>query len=162
MPLTIERTSPTTLVVTRHFAAPLQKVWDAHMKPELLRRWCVGPDGWSMPVCENDARPGGALRYEWTSDETGQGFHVTGTYEVVEPPKDGHARIIHVERMHLPNPTPENRVTTIFETDGEGTRMIMTMEVESAEDMEAMIATGMTDGMESSYRKLDALETAEA
>src|SRR5690606_39998563 len=65
---------------------------------------------------------------------------------------------VHVERFHMPDPTPDNHVETRFEADASGgTRMIMTMTVDNAETMEAMIATGMTEGMEASYRRLETL-----
>jgi uncharacterized protein YndB with AHSA1/START domain len=158
MPLDVERTSPTTLKVTRRFAAPPEKVFEAHVDPALIPRWMTGPGGWSMPVCINDARPGGAFRYEWRGDESGQGFSATGEFLEVERPR----RIVHVERMHLgpdgPDPTPDNRCETLFEPDGAGgTRFTLTMSLPSPEALDAMVATGMTDGMEVSYAQLDAL-----
>src|SRR5256885_321275 len=42
------------LVMTRSFDASRMLVFDAHTKPELVRRWLLGPPGWSMPVCEID------------------------------------------------------------------------------------------------------------
>ncbi|MBP1807127.1 SRPBCC domain-containing protein [Rubellimicrobium aerolatum] len=158
MSLTVERTSPTTLTITRRFKAPPERVFAAHVEPELIQRWCYGFEGWRMPVCINDARPGGDLRWEWANDE-GAGFHVTGTYEVVEPPRDGQpGRIVHVERMHLPDPTPDNHIETTFAPDGDGTLLTVVMRVDSPEAMEAMIATGMTDGMEVTYARIDSLE----
>ncbi|HLU38052.1 MAG TPA: SRPBCC domain-containing protein, partial [Planctomycetota bacterium] len=118
----MERKSPTTLVITRSFAAPPERVFAAHTDPAIVKRWMLGPDGWSMPVCELDARPGGKMRMEWKNDENGASFSLTGEYQVVEAPH----RIVHTERMHLPDPTPENRVETRFEKDGRGTRMTMT------------------------------------
>jgi len=157
MTLTVERPDPTTLVVTRHFAAPPDRVFAAHVDPALIRRWCLGPEGWHMPVCVNDARPGGDFRWEWANG-TGAGFHTTGTYEVVEPPREGRpGRIVHVERMFLPDPTPDNHVETTFTADGAGTRLTVTMRVASPETMEAMVASGMTEGMEVSYARIDAL-----
>jgi hypothetical protein len=90
MPLAVNRTSPTTLTITRGFKASPQRVFRAHVEPALIQRWCYGFEGWRMPVCINDARPGGELRWEWANDE-GAGFHVTGTYDAVEPPQDGRA-----------------------------------------------------------------------
>jgi hypothetical protein len=42
------------IVMTRVFSAPRNLVFDAFTKPELVKRWLLGPDGWSMPVCEID------------------------------------------------------------------------------------------------------------
>ena len=162
MPLTVERTSPTTLTLTRHFTAPPARVFAAHTEPTLIQRWCYGFEGWWMPVCINDARPGGELRWEWANDE-GAGFFATGTYEIVEPPQGSRpGRIVHVERMHLPDPTPDNHITSTFAPDGTGTLLTLVMRMDSAEAMEAMIATGMTDGMEVTYARIDELEPAVA
>lgn len=151
MTLQTSRPTPTTLIVTRRFAAPPARVWAAHMEPALIQQWLTGPDGWIMPVCENDPRPGGKIRYEWQDPVSGHAFSLTGVYELVEAPH----RSIHVEQMHLPDPTPENRVETRFDADGTGTQMTMTMTVADAATMEAMIASGMTDGMETSYERLE-------
>ena len=64
---TLKVTTPTDreIVMTRDFDAPRRLVFDALTKPELLKRWCFGPDGWSMSKCEVDLRPGGRYRYEW-------------------------------------------------------------------------------------------------
>lgn len=153
MTLTVDRTTPTTLVVTRYFAAPPARVWAAHTDPALVSQWLTGPDGWTMPECEIDARAGGSFRYVWAEPASGHSFSLTARIEVCEPPH----RMIHHETMHLPDPTPENRVETLFRAEGGGTRMTMTMQVADAATMEAMIATGMTDGMESSYQRLDRL-----
>ncbi len=160
MPLTVERTSPTSLTITRRFNAPPERVFAAHVEPALIQRWCYGFEGWRMPVCINDARPGGELRWEWVNDE-GAGFHVTGTYELVEPPEGNRpGRIIHVERMHMPDPTPDNHIESTFAADGGGTLLTLVMQMASPEAMEAMIATGMTDGMETTYARIDMLEPA--
>ena len=103
-----------------------------------------------MPVCVSDLRPGGKIRYEWT-DGKGGGFHLTGEYVELEP----FSRIVHVERMHLPDPTPDNRVETRFAPDGGGTVMTMRMTLPDAETRAAMLATGMEHGMEDSYARLD-------
>ena len=65
-------------------------------------------------------------------------------------------RIVHVERMHLPDPTPDNHVETRFEPDGSGTLLTMRMTLPDAETRSQMLATGMEHGMEASYARLDA------
>jgi len=50
------------IVMTRVFDAPRHLVFEAFTKPELLKRWLLGPPGWSMPVCEIDLRVGGRYR----------------------------------------------------------------------------------------------------
>lgn len=140
----------TDIVVTRRFAAPPAAVFRAHVEPDLIRRWMLGPEGWSMPVCISDARPGGAMRFEW-SDGKGVSFYATGEYLEVTP----HSRIVHVERMFLPDPTPDNHVTTTFEAVGTGTLLVMRMSLPNAEARAAVLASGMEHGMEDSYARLE-------
>ena len=70
----------------------------------------------------------------------------------MDPPR----RIVHVERMFLPDPTPDNHVETLFEPDGNGgTVMIMRMTLPNSETRAQMLATGMEYGMEASYVRLE-------
>ncbi len=138
------------VVVTRRVAAPPEAVYRAHTEPELIQKWLLGPDGWTMPVCISEARPGGKIRYEWTNGK-GAGFHLTGEYLELEP----YSRIVHVERMYLPAPTPDNHVETTFDSDGAGTLMTIRMTLPDAETRAQMLATGMEHGMEASYVRLE-------
>ncbi len=148
--LTLKTEGDTHVVVTRRFAASPEAVYRAHTDTEVIPKWLLGPDGWTMPVCINENRPGGKIRYEW-SDGAGGGFHLTGEVIELEPGR----RIVHVERMHLPDPTPDNHVETTFEPDGAGTLMIMRMTVPDGETRAAMLASGMEHGMERSYQRLE-------
>ncbi|MCP3417849.1 MULTISPECIES: SRPBCC domain-containing protein [Bradyrhizobium] len=148
--LTLKTEGDRYVVVIRRFVAPPEAVYRAHTEPELLQKWLLGPDDWTMPVCISEAKPGGRIRYEWT-DGKGGGFHLTGEYLALEP----FSRIVHVERMHLPDPTPDNHVETRFAPDGDGTLMTMRMTLPDAETRAAMLATGMEHGMEDSYARLD-------
>ena len=150
--MTLKTEGDRFVVITRHFAAPPEAVYRAHTEPELIKRWMLGPPGWAMPVCINEAHPGGKIRLEW-SDGNGHGFYLTGENLELEP----YRRLVHVERMHLPDPTPDNHVETLFEPDGAGTLMIMRMTLPNAETRKSMLATGMEDGMEASYARLDEL-----
>ena len=148
--LTLKTEGDTRIIVTRRFAAPPQDVYRAHMEPEIIQKWMLGPDGWTMPVCVNEAKPGGKIRYEW-ADGAGNGFYLTGEFVTLEPPH----RIVHIERMHLPDPTPDNRIETTFEKDGAGTLMTMRMTLPDAATREAILKSGMDQGMETSYQRLD-------
>lgn len=142
----------THVVVTRRFDAPPEAVYRAHTDPKLIQRWLLGPEGWTMPVCVSEAKPGGRIRYEW-SDGQGHGFQLTGEYLQLDP----YSRIVHVERMYLPDPTPDNHVETRFDVDGTGTLMTVRMTLPDAETRAAMLATGMEKGMEASYVRLEAM-----
>jgi uncharacterized protein YndB with AHSA1/START domain len=70
-PAEVSLPSDTEVLVKRSFDAPVKLVWRAYMEPVLMRRWCSGLPGWSMPVCEMDMRVGGQYRWRWRSDENG-------------------------------------------------------------------------------------------
>jgi len=150
--LTLKTEGDRHVIVTRRFAAPPEAVYRAHIEPALVQRWMLGPEGWTMPVCICEARPGGRIRYEW-SDGKGRGFHLTGEFVQLEP----YSRIVHIERMHLPEPTPDNHIETRFEADGDGTLMTMRMTLPDEKSRAAMLASGMEGGMEASYVRLEGL-----
>jgi uncharacterized protein YndB with AHSA1/START domain len=152
--MTLRTEGDTQVVVTRRFAAPPESVYRAHTDARLIQKWLLGPEGWTMPVCISEARPGGDIRYEWTNGK-GRRFYLTGTYLELRP----FSRIVHVERMHLPEPTPDNHVETTFEADGDGTLMTMRMTLPDPKTRATMLATGMETGMETSYARLDGILT---
>jgi len=148
--LTMKTEGDTQIVITRHFDAPPEAVYRAHTEPKLVQKWCLGPEGWTMPVCINEPRPGGKIRYEWAHPKQGS-FYLTGEFIELKP----YTKIVHVERMHLPDPTPDNHVTTTFVQDGSGTLMTMRMTLPDEKTRAMMLATGMERGMEASYVRLE-------
>jgi uncharacterized protein YndB with AHSA1/START domain len=155
--LNLQTVGDTHVVVTRRFAASPEAVYRAHIDPQLVQRWMLGPEGWTMPVCFNEARPGGKIRYEWSNGKGG-GFYLTGEFLELEP----YRRIVHVERMHLPDPTPDNHIETTFEPDGKGTLMTMRMTLPDEATRKQMLATGMEHGMELSYVRLEKIIGADS
>jgi uncharacterized protein YndB with AHSA1/START domain len=150
--MTLKTEGDTHILVTRRFAAPPETVYRAHTDTNLIQQWMLGPEGWTMPVCINDPTPGGKFRYEW-ANANGQGFYLTGEFLELDP----YSRIVHVERMHLPDPTPDNHVETRFDADGASTLMTMRMTLPDSQTRAAMLATGMERGMEASYVRLEGL-----
>lgn len=148
----------------RDFAAPPRSLYAAHVEPDLARQWLIGPDGWVMDLCEMDVRPGGAMHYRWSNpggDEPP--FELKARVLETDPPH----RLVHVETMYLPTgpdgaleATPENRVETSFAPNGTGTRMTMRLQMDDPGALEAMLASGMEEGMESSYLRLEGLRLA--
>jgi uncharacterized protein YndB with AHSA1/START domain len=150
--MTLKTEGDTHVVVTRRFAAAPEAVYRAFTDPAIIQKWLLGPEGWTMPVCISEARPGGKMRYEW-ADGKGNGFYITGEYVALDPFR----RTVHVERMHLPDPTPENHIETTFEADGNGTLMTIRMTLPDAKTRKEMLATGMEHGMEASYVRLETM-----
>ena len=145
-------TTPTDreLVATRVFDAPRTLVFDAWTKPEHLRNWMLGPQGWTMPVCEIDLRAGGAWHFVWRqADGTEMGMQ--GTYLDVVPPE----RIVISESWGGDWPETQNTVT--FTEEGGKTTMTMTILYPSPEARERAMGTGMKRGIGTSFDRLAAL-----
>jgi uncharacterized protein YndB with AHSA1/START domain len=141
------------IVMTRVFDAPRQLVFDAHTKPELVRRWLLGPDGWSMPVCEIDFRVGGRFRYVWRRDKDGKEMAMGGVYrEIVVPEK-----IVNTEKFDNPWYPGEALDTLILVERGGKTTLTQTMLFESREIRDAVLKSGMESGVAVSYDRLEQL-----
>ncbi len=150
--------SDTEVLVKRSFDAPVALVWRAYMEPDLMRRWCSGPPDWSMPVCEMDMRVGGEYRWRWRNEENGQEFGFTGEVLEVVP----NARIVHTQAFDPGNlgvsmGGEPSIITVTFEEAGGMTNMATTIKFASQTDRDAALSTGMTDGMEMSYQRLDSI-----
>ena len=147
------------VVVTRSFNAKRDLVWEAYTKPELVKRWLLGPPGWTMPVCEMDVRVGGEFRWVWRSEEDGSQFGFHGEFKEVEKP----AKIRHTETYDPGDiggsmgESGEAMVTLTLTEKGGITTLSTRVDYGSKEARDAAVSTGMTDGMEMSYQKLDAL-----
>ena len=151
--------SDTEVRVTRDFRAPRTLVWQAHTDPKLFQRWIGGYPGWSMPVCEMYVRPGGKYRWRWRTDEDGKEFGFHGDYREVDAP----ARMVQAEYYDpgetdfaMPANNPAIIRTTFTENKGV-TTLVVLMDYGSKEARDAAVSTGMTDGMETSYERLDKL-----
>lgn len=150
--------SDTEVLVKRSFDAPVKLVWRAYMEADLLRRWCNGPPGWSMPVCEMDMRVGGKYRWRWRNDENGQEFGFTGeTLEVIP-----HAKIVHTQAfdpgdLGVSMGGEPSIITVTFQETGGVTNVTTNIKFASKADRDAAFSTGMTDGMEMSYQRLDGI-----
>lgn len=135
--------------VSRLFDAPRDLLFDCHTKPELVRRWLLGPDGWSMPVCEIDLRVGGSYRYVWRNDADGREFGMGGVYQEIAAP----GRIVHTERFE----DDESLCTLTLVEEGGRTRITQIMQFASQAVRDAALATGMTDGMGASFDRLEGM-----
>ncbi len=69
----VSQPSDREVKVVRSFKAPRDLVYKAYTTPELVKRWLLGPPGWTMPVCEMDVRVGGKYRWRWRSNRRRQG-----------------------------------------------------------------------------------------
>jgi len=138
------------VVITRVVNAPRRVVFDAWTNPRHIPQWMTGPEGWTMPVCEIDLRPGGSWRYVWRrANESEMGM--VGKVLEVEPPE----RLVTTESW---GPDWPQTVNTLVLTEAAGhTTMTLTIHYPSKEARDAALQTGMKEGMEQSYARLDEL-----
>jgi uncharacterized protein YndB with AHSA1/START domain len=149
--LTVTTPSDREIVMTRVFAAPRALVYECHTKPELVRRWLLGPPGWSMPVCEIDLRVGGKYRYRWRSEESGHEFGVAGVYREIKAPE----RIVHTELFDGAEMGGESLVTAVFAENAGKTTLTTTMLMQSRQARDEAIKSGMEGGVAQSYDRLE-------
>jgi uncharacterized protein YndB with AHSA1/START domain len=142
-------TSPSDqeIAISRVFEAPRELLWDAHTKPEHVTQWMLGPEGWSMPVCEIDLRPGGEWHFVWRRSD-GSELEMRGEYcEVLAP-----ERLVSTERWG--EDWPETVNTLLLTEENGRTTLTTTMLYPSKETRDAALETGMKDGTTESFDRL--------
>jgi uncharacterized protein YndB with AHSA1/START domain len=134
--------------ITRLIEGPRELVWRAHHDPELLKKWLLGPDGWQMIECE----VGDTYRYVWQQgDDEATRFGFEGETVLSEPIR----RAVTTEKMiGMEGPSTLNDLQ-LYEEDG-ATLLTLLIEYADKEMRDMILATGMTDGMEASYARLEA------
>ena len=146
--LSIDTPSDREVLMTRAFDAPRELLWEMWTNPEHVPRWLLGPEGWTMPVCEIDLRPGGAWRFVWRKSE-GDEMEMTGVYREIDAPE----RLVHTESWGGDWPETLN---TLVLTEEEGrTTMELTISYPSKDARDAALQTGMSDGASISFDRLD-------
>lgn len=149
---TLKITTPSDqeIVMTRVFDAPRDLVFEALTKPELVKRWLLGPDGWSMPVCEIDLRVGGTYRYVWRRDADGSEMGMSGVYREIVAPE----RIVSTEQFDQPWYPGEAVGTTVLVEKNGRTTLTNTVLYDSKEIRDGVLKSGMEDGVSRSYDRL--------
>ncbi len=144
--------SDTQVRISRTIRGDVGTVWRAHHDPALLRQWLLGPDGWTMPVCEVATEVGQSYRYEWAQVDGERQFGFTGTLLESLPP---HRSVTTQTMIGTDGPSSSNELTlTAVEA---GTLLATVMTFPDAEVRDSVLATGMADGMETSYARLESL-----
>ena len=153
--LQIATPTDTTIVLTRAFNAPRRLVWEATFTPDKMRRWMLPPPGLTLTLCECEPCVGGALDVAWKSDEADPVMTLRGTFTEVAVLE----RAVHTERMTLGSGEEIGSLLEQHEfTEKAGvTTMRVTQTYASKEARDGALASGMDQGMESCYQKLDAL-----
>lgn len=151
-PTALEIEDDTHVRITRDVRGSLALVWRAHHDAGLVRRWMLGPPGWTMPVCETATAVGDPYRYEWENEADGSRFGFTGELLESEPPR----REVTSERMAgTDGPSTRNELL-LSPLPGDRTRIVLRITYPSKELRDQILGTGMIDGMEASYARLEA------
>lgn len=149
---TLQVTTPSDreIAMTRVFAAPRRLVFDAHTKPDLIKRWLLGPDGWTMPVCEVDLRVGGRYRYVWRKDKTGEAMGMGGVYREIAAPE----RLVCTEQFDEAwYPGEALDTLALVERNGR-TTLTQTVLYASREARDIALKSGMETGVAAGYDRL--------
>jgi len=137
--------------ITRVFDAPRALVFDAFTRPELVKRWLLGPPGWTMPLCEIDLKVGGRYRYVWRHESDGREMGMGGVFREIVSPR----LLVATEKFYEPWFPGEALDTTILAGEGHATRMTITVLYESMEARDTARRSGMENGVAASYNRLE-------
>ncbi len=140
----------TTVRISRIIRGSVADVWRAHHEPALMQRWLLGPDGWTMPVCQVATRVGDRYRYEWEAADGSQRFGFEG--ELLESAAP-YRSVTSEQMIGMDGPGTRNEMSLVETPDGTLLSLVITYPSKEVRDM--VLATGMTDGMEASYARLE-------
>jgi uncharacterized protein YndB with AHSA1/START domain len=135
--------------LARVFDAPRRLVFDALTRPELLKRWHYGPDGWSLAVCEIDLRVGGAIRFVWRHSG-GREMGMTGAYREIVAPE----RLVTTEVFDDDWTGGETVTTTVLTEDAKRTTFVATVLYQSPQAREKARSFNWEDGAAAGYDRL--------
>ncbi len=138
--------------ITREFDAPLAQVLRAHTDPDLVVQW-LGPRDLVMEIDHWDCRTGGSYRYVHARGDDRFAFH--GSFHEVRP--DG----LIVQTFTFEGMPDQVALEKLVLSDlGDGrTRLVATSLVDSFEDRDAFVASGMDHGVREGYERLDEVLT---
>lgn len=147
------------IVIARTFNGPARIVFEAWTRPEIVRRWWAPKSRGVVVIgCDADVRVGGRYRYVLrTSGDSNCGpageIAFSGRYTEVTP----HTRLVYTQVFESMQEAGEVIITVTFEEQDGKTRLVSHELYPSAEVREAVLASGMEDGLHETYDQLDAL-----
>lgn len=140
------------IVIERSFDAPRKLVFDAYTKPELIRKWLLGPEGWTMPVCEVDLRVGGKYRYVWRNQQ-GIEMGMGGEYREIASPE----KLVFTEKFDQSwYPGGAVGTLTLIERNNRTVAM-QVMLYDTAKAREAVLKSPMESGLKAGFDRLENL-----
>lgn len=153
--VSITTPSPREVVVTRVFDAPRDLVFDAHTKPELLRRWLAAP-GRTLDICDIDLQVGGRFRMVWRGPGK-KDVGMRGVYREIVPPE----RLVRTEMWEDWDAGESLDTTVLVERDGK-TILTSTMLFPSQEVRDEVLKSGLEHGAADNYERLAQLIASDA
>lgn len=136
--------------ISRVIRGTMEQVWRAHHDAEQVKRWMLGPDGWDMPVCEVPAGVGDRFRFGWAKADGSESFGFEGEVLEWNPP---HREVTTEAMVGMDGPPTRNEMTLVPVQGGVLLSLVITYA--SKEMREMVLGTGMTEGMETSYARLE-------
>jgi len=144
---TLTTPSDREIIITRAIGAPRRLVFEAYTNPEHLPHWMLGPEGWSMPICEIDLRVGGAWHFVWRRAD-GTEMAMRGVYQEIAPPE----RLVSTESWG--GDWPETLNTLLLSEEDGKTTITQRVLYPSREARDAALRTGMQEGVSESFDRL--------
>jgi uncharacterized protein YndB with AHSA1/START domain len=138
------------VIVTREFDAPPDLILRAFTEPDLLVQW-LGPRKYEMTIHRFEPRDGGTYRYTHR-DEAGNEFGFHGVFHG-DPKPEGWVQTFEFEGY----PGHVSMDTLTLEDLGGRTRVRTNSLFQSVADRNGMVDSGMTEGLNEGYDRLDEL-----
>jgi len=142
-------------VAIRVFEAPMALTFRAWSSCEHVRQWW-GPDGWTLPVCEMDFRPGGTWFYGMHGPNGEDGYGLATYGRIVEPSlivfTDAFAEADRTVNTDMPMTT----ITVQFTESNGRTTLTNRARYASADDIEKVLEMGMVEGLTQTWDRLEA------
>ena len=149
----LEILDDTRVRTSRVVRGTIHQVWRAHHEPELMVRWLTGPPGWVMVTCEVATSVGASYRYEWETEAGEDRFGFVGELLEQEAPR---SELTSERMIGMDGPGTTNHLVLVPQPGGR-TRIDTIITYPSQELRDMVLGTGMVDGMEASYARLDEL-----
>jgi uncharacterized protein YndB with AHSA1/START domain len=144
--------SDTQVRMSRIIRGSVEQVWRAHMEPELMKQWLLGPDGWVMTECDFTARAGDGYHFSWAREDGSDAFGFGGEIVALDPPH----RMVTTERM-FGDDGPETLQEITLTPVESGTLLTQVYTYRDIAARDQALESGMVEGCEPTYARLEQL-----
>lgn len=142
-----------TIVASRTFDAPRERVFRAFTEPGQLARWW-GPRGWGTETRTLDLRPGGSWHYCMTGPDGMESWGL-GTYQEVTPP----SRLVYTDAFsdaegNVSAGMPQTTIVIEFAEEGGRTTVTSSTRFATDEDIQMVLKMGVIEGLTQTWDRL--------